>query len=433
MAALCLVVGLAALASAAVGARPVASEDRSATPDLAIRAPLAAPSDVSLPAAEARPQPPAIQAAAPPTVAPAAAPAAPAPRPTADLAGVPPPPDPALPSWGVNRQETGLWSGPTDATLYTKVPEGALFRIMDRQDGRYRVFYPGDRAKRAPGEAWVDQADVTPVAWPRWVRLREPASILTRPTDDGVALASLRQGAFLEVVGEAKGSWARVHHVGDGRSGPVEGWLAVGPVTSIPGPDLISAFALSREALAAGSPEVWLKVPHRSQLDGTRYAEANCGPTTINMVLESFGIRVSQADLRKEVLALQPDEDCDDCGVYLENLAEVVARRGLRVGGLRDDKPDEFHRWTLDEVRHELRAGRPVIAQVFYRGLPARANSGYWGDHYIVLHGMVGDRFIFNDPVDSDGPGYSRLISAKALDFAMSQSDFPYAGFSIGR
>jgi hypothetical protein len=254
---------------------------------------------------------------------------------------------------------------------------------------------------------------------------------MTLPGGAGVAISALRRGSFLEVLGEERGSWARVHFVGDGREAPIAGWLDVGPTMPAAKGDTISTFALT----SGGSPEVWLKVPHRSQIDGTPYADANCGPTVGNMVLEAFGFRVPQPALRKEVLALQPGEDCDDCGVYLQNIAEVIARRGLKVNRLRDnpEDPSNFHHWTHDEIRAELRAGRPVVVQVFYRGLPGRATVNYWGDHYVVLHGLAGDRFLFNDPVDSDGPGYSRLISAQQLDYAMSHSDFPYAGFSVGR
>src|SRR5205823_12649837 len=113
-------------------------------------------------------------------------------------------------------------------------------------------------------------------------------------------------------------------------------------------------------------------------IDGSLYAAANCGPTTTGMVLEEFGFKVPPPALRQEILSLQPNENCDDCGVYLQNMAEVIARRGLKVTGLRDGKPDEFHRWTQDELRTELAAGHPAIAQVFYRRLPARATSAYW-------------------------------------------------------
>jgi hypothetical protein len=340
---------------------------------------------------------------------------------------------PGFPAWADSTRETGLWAGPEGDALFTKVPPGATFRVFDRAAGRLRVFYPGDRASRAPGEAWVDAADVAESAWPRWVRLRSPASIVSQPVADSAALARLARGAFVEVLGETRGTWAQVYFLGDGRLAPVEGWLEVEPTAPIARPELISGFALSRELLAGGDLDTWVKVPYRSQLDGTPYAEANCGPTVANMVLESYGFKVPQADLRREVLSLQPDEDCDDCGVYLQNLAEVIARRGLKIVRLRDDNPEAFHAWTQNEIKAELRAGRPVVAQVFYRRLPVRATSGYWGDHYIVLTGVMGDRFIFNDPIDVEGPGYSRLITAEALELAMRESDYPYAAFSVSK
>ena len=345
----------------------------------------------------------------------------------------PPEADPGLPPWAANLRETGLWSGPSGGVLFTRVPQGETFRVLERQAGRFRVFYPGDRRARAAGEAWIDAGDLSAATWPRWVRLRGPGEILAAPSADGAVLAILQPGDYLEVVQEARGAWASAFYPGDGRRPAVEGWIEVGPVAPIPDPSVAAWFALSREMLAAGVPSPWLKVPYRSQLDGTRYAGANCGPTTANMVLEAFGLEVQQPDLRREVLALQPAEDCDDCGTYIQNLAEVIARRGLKIGKLRDGDPRAFHRWTLEEVRAELGAGRPVIAQVYYRGLPGRETANYYGDHYIVLTGLLGDRFLYNDSIDSEGPGYSRLIPPRTLDDAMRDSDFPYAAFSVGR
>src|SRR5207249_11816301 len=110
--------------------------------------------------------------------------------PTADLAAVPPPPDPTRPTWAVNPRETGLWSGPSGGTLFSKIPAGATFRVLDSQGDRFRVFYPGDGAKRQPGEVWVDAADLSAVTWPRWVRLRRPASVVTLPSATGAPIAS---------------------------------------------------------------------------------------------------------------------------------------------------------------------------------------------------------------------------------------------------
>lgn len=431
---LCLLLVVLIAAGGALAARPAESRDRAPAGSTTSGD---GPLD-SLPPVEAiMPGPPAAilppPAAAPTPVATPVA-TAPAPRPVPDLAAMPPAPNPNLPSWAMNVREASLWAGSTGGTEFTKVPTGATFRVFERQADRFRVYYPGDRAKRAPGEAWMDAADLAPTAWPHWVRLRAPASVMTVPSLDGAAVVNLKPGTFAEVVGEPRGSWAHVFLIGDGRSEPAEGWLIADAAAPIPGPDQISTFALGHDLVAAGGPDVWLKVPYRSQIDGSKYAEANCGPTTTNMVLESFGIKIAQPSLRKEVLAYQPDEDCDDCGVYLQNMAAAISAHGLKINNLRDpDRPDDFHHWTLDEIRSELRAGHPVVVQVFYRGLPGRASSGYWGDHYVVVHGLAGDRFIINDPIDVDGPGYSRLMTAKALDFALSQSDFPYAAFSVSR
>ncbi|GIW07499.1 MAG: hypothetical protein KatS3mg060_2304 [Dehalococcoidia bacterium] len=205
--------------------------------------------------------------------------------------------------------------------------------------------------------------DLSMVGWPRLVRLREPGTIVAAPSADGGVVAGLQAGDYVEVVGEERGSWARVFYLGDGRRPSADGWLEAGPAVPVANPEAAARFLLGRETLAADAPLPWIRVPYRSQLDGTPYAGANCGPTTANMALEAFGRAAPQPALRREVLALQPAESCDDCGTYIQNLAEVIARRGLKVGKLRDGDPNGFHRWTLEEIRSELRAGRPVIAQ----------------------------------------------------------------------
>jgi hypothetical protein len=176
-----------------------------------------------------------------------------------------------------------------------------------------------------------------------------------------------------------------------------------------------------------------LKVPYRSQLDGSAYAEANCGPTSVAMALEAFGITHPVGMLRAAVLELQDMPDCDDCGVFIQHLATVAQARGIPTFGLRQDGGDELREWTLDDVRAALRAGRVVIPEVKYRLLPGRSTSQYWGDHYVVITGIAGDKFIYNDPIDADGSGYGRVISAAALAKAMQASNYPGAAFALGR
>ena len=70
-----------------------------------------------------------------------------------------------------------------------------------------------------------------------------------------------------------------------------------------------------------------------------------------------------------------------------------------------------------------------------FRLLPGGSKAQYWGDHYIVIVGLAGNNFIYNDPVDSDGRGYGRLISPEVLEQAMAgaNGEFARAAFAVGR
>lgn len=355
--------------------------------------------------------------------------AAPAPRPPLAVL------DASLPAWVRNVRETGLWSGARDGILFNKVPEGSTLRVVGAEAGRLRVFYSGDRTGRTPGEAWANAADLAPMPWPGWVRVRGPAALYAEADPQAEIVRPLRRGEYVEVLDRPTGFWARAFVLGEGREPPAEGWVAASQLSLVADAEQLTAYALTRELLARGAPEAWLKVPHQSQLDGTPYAAANCGPTSVAMLLEGFGIKADRGELRKQVLALQGDDGCDDCGVYIQYLAGVVEQHGLKVVKLRDPDASEkdFHRWALDEIRAEVRSGRPVLPQVFYRRLPGRAASAYWGDHFVVVHGLLGDDFLINDPIDNDGSGYSRVMTAQMLDLAMKESDFPYAAFAVSR
>src|SRR5205807_10118290 len=115
-------------------------------------------------------------------------------------------------------------------------------------------------------------------------------------------------------------------------------------------------------------------------------------------------------------------------------LAQVVDDHGLSATGLRDDS-GALRRWSLDDIRSHLRTGEPVIVQVRYRSLPGRAGAYYFGDHYILVTGIVGDVFLYNDPIDVDGLGWDRVISGATLKVAMNASDarYAYTAVAVGR
>jgi hypothetical protein len=63
--------------------------------------------------------------------------------------------------------------------------------------------------------------------------------------------------------------------------------------------------------------------------------------------------------------------------------------------------------------------------------LPGRGGAYYFGDHYILVTGIVGDGFLYNDPINVDGLGWDRVISGAALDKAMNASDARYSHAAV--
>jgi hypothetical protein len=355
------------------------------------------------------------------------------PLPTATRTTAPPPAvaaTPALPLWAQNTDTVMLYAAPDpDADSFNSVPAGSYFRILGATDSRYKVFYGGDRARRRPGEAWVEKEYVQATDPPQFAKARQATALYREANARTGPLATVPGGAYVEILRAGPSDWARVLYLGDGRdNGPFVGWLTVADLApSDVEPQRVARFAATAAALAR-PPEVWLKVPYRSQLDGTPWAAANCGPTSVSMILEAHGVQASSADVRRDVMALQGTPNCSECGSFIEALAGATEKYGLRTLGLTGDD-GKLRRWTLDDIRAALRAGHPVLPQVMYRQLPGREDVPYWGDHYIVITGLAGDFFLYNDPID-DGPGYGRLIHADQLRRAMAASDFPYAAFA---
>jgi len=180
----------------------------------------------------------------------------------------------------------------------------------------------------------------------------------------------------------------------------------------------------SRDAGWLSPVELWLGIPHRSQFDGTSYAQTNCGPTSLGMVLNAFGLAGYPTDaLRGEVNRIQGNSDPDE-GTSLPALAIVAQRAGLfpidlyRSAGV-------YKRWTIDDVRAHLRAGQPIITLVRYADLPG---NGWYPDdtnHYIVLAGLAGDNIIYNDAAYAPGAGRALLMAPEVLQRAWDRSMIP--------
>src|SRR5205823_1371596 len=105
---------------------------------------------------------------------------------------------------------------------------------------------------------------------------------------------------------------------------------------------------------------------------------------SLGMILGAYGLTGYPTDaLRGEVNRFQGNFD-PDSGTSLPALAAVAQRAGLYPVGLYS-RPGAYKRWTIDDVRENLKAGRPIITLGRYADLPG--NSYFEGDtnHYIVL------------------------------------------------
>ena len=289
-------------------------------------------------------------------------------------------------------------------------------RVEGFQDQWFRVYYGGGREGRA-GEGWVDQDEVTPTGAPKWVATRWESPVRTGLGRGEGSGDRLPVGAVLELL-EDRGNDLRVFYLGDGRSDPVEGWVkvpdlgAAGTMLSAEGRGLRLLSRSEVAALRAGDGK-WMKVPFRTQLDGSAAASANCGPASVGMVLGFFQKPVPTEELRSVANRLQGTYG-PDAGFGIEYLDALAEQFGLKSQDLYA-AGRAFKRWDLEGLRAHLARGHLVIPELRFRLMPGRSGSDSWDDHYVVITGMQGDDFIYNDSVDSDGPGYGRVMNSEAL------------------
>lgn len=343
-----------------------------------------------------------------------------------------------------------------DVALRYGIDAGEVARLnglsnTDLLQARVDIFLPGARPLRPAGTPPADLVQAPPadeqstailappIPLPSnisqllttgWLRPERASALYRGPEASARPLHELPAGVPLERIEGFQGGRIQVRDPGDGRTRQaMTGWvdavdLGMGRA---PAPrDLPLSYPA---ATAMDIAQVF--APYRSQLDGSAYAAANCGPTTIGMALEAFGVNVSSRQLRQDALNAQRMWG-NDIGTLITALATVVRQRGLSALDL--TAPDgALRRWSLDDIRGHVAAGRPVVVQVRYRALPGRSASPYLGDHYLLVTGVVGDRFLYNDSINADGIGWDRALPADQLLRAMDASDrrYAYTAFAV--
>jgi len=350
-------------------------------------------------------------------------------------ATTPTPAPPPYPTWVRAERAAPLRSRPDSVgdQMVTRLEEGSYLKVVGAQGSRLLVYYGGDGDASAKGQGWIDREDVMPARAPRWVETRSDSALLSGA--GGAATSLLPQGALLEVL-EDRDLYLHVFHRGDGRSRDAgEGWVrasAVGAAGGMLSAERRGVSILSYEQFThlRSGDGLWLKVPFRTQFDGSPAAASNCGPASLGMALEYLGTTVDTAQLRDAANRLQGTSG-PDVGFGIEHLASVAELFGARSLDLYQGR--SFRRWSVEDLRGHLRERHPVIVELRFRQMPGRSQSETWDDHYVVITGVLEDHFIYNDSVDTDGPGYARIMTEGDLMRAWARSDFPFAAFAVAQ
>jgi hypothetical protein len=331
--------------------------------------------------------------------------------------------------WVQAHRKTALYADPdTAAPRATDIPQWSFLRIVEAHPKWLKVTFNGDGGSRAAGTAWVPAEDVGALAGPpRFVTSIQASQLWSSDAPDAESVAAVPRLATLELAGASRNGRVAVRLVDPSNADGRVAWIDWSEVAASRPPidrDVPIAQAFSPFATTAR-----LDVPYRTQLDGSISSAANCGPTSVSMAIESFGIYVPTAQAR--ALANRAMGVYDPFGgTTLESLRSVAEAYGLQ--GLDLHENGKYKRWTLDDVRAHLRAGHPVVPQLRYRMMPGREWVWVGYDHYVVITGMVGDDFIINDPIGINGHG-ERVLTAAQLTRAWMNSDFPGAAVAIAR
>jgi Peptidase_C39 like family len=186
----------------------------------------------------------------------------------------------------------------------------------------------------------------------------------------------------------------------------------------------LPTFTPSHDAVrgAVDGTRLLLEVPIRSQYDGTEYQNSNCGPTSLAMVLDAFGVSAPIYKLRNLTNVMQGNFEVE-AGTSLWDLASIAEQAGLRPIGL--NGAGGYRQWTVADVRDEVRRGHPVVTLVKMRDLPDHQSAASATDHYVVVVGLDEQKLLVNDPAMPAALGFRRPLTPEELELAWADSSMP--------
>jgi hypothetical protein len=250
------------------------------------------------------------------------------------------------------------------------------------------------------------------------MRWSPPAPEMPEPAAEHPERLVRRPTQFVERSAQPAGSAVRTQSVRlRGRvAGFDPGPLSVPATAPAVKPD--SALASSRSS--AHIPGT-LAVPYRTQFDGSAWADGNCGPASLGMVLEFFGQSISTHALRESINGMTGDWSLAS-GLDWPAMQAAVQQRGLVAIGL-VDAAGALRPWTFDELLAQTDAGHPVVLLVHYRSMPGHGAEEWYGDHYVVVVGRTPDgRIAYHDSGFDGRAGAYRTTDPATLEHAWANT-----------
>ena len=208
---------------------------------------------------------------------------------------------------------------------------------------------------------------------------------------------------------------------------PATSSVALGALTTRSSPtDATAISSTSTNALTQPPPDAdegatRIRVPYRSQFDGSTFEWGNCGVSAIAMAMEYYGHPSSTHDVRLSINAMTGNWDLK-VGVDWRYLKLALEQRGFSTAGPYSARGG-YQTWTLDEILAQVREGRPVMLLVHYRSLPGHEEDEWIGDHYILFLGLTRDGdVIYHDPGFPGEEGANRTIDQATLERVWSNT-----------
>jgi LysM repeat protein len=172
-----------------------------------------------------------------------------------------------------------------------------------------------------------------------------------------------------------------------------------------------------------------LSVGFLSQMDGSQFAQTNCGPASVAMAINyATGQKLTPLAVREAIARLPGGAYARNpaSGTAVGDLARIAREHSVEV--FPGDGPSSVG-WGPERIRKHLEQGHPVIVLTRLAHLPGYSSASQV-DHYILVIGATATGFVYNDPGQSAGA--RRTISQAQLQLAKRSSGVPGQGVAFG-